>query len=98
MKDVVVVRIAEHELTCANTMGDRCADRDIGSKTKHRVLEPILPADDAVNILKPRLMHNQSRLSSKHSRNQTAQADVVLKKQIAPAKQTKDFGNRRTSC
>jgi hypothetical protein len=53
-----------------------------------------LPADASANILKPGLMRDHSRLSQDQSRNQAAKADIVLEEEIAPAEQSKNFGDR----
>ena len=78
----------------ANVVGHRIADRDVRDKAKKPLLDAIVPADAATRVLKPGLMNDQSWFSQDQCRKQTAKADVVLKKQITPMKQTKEFRNR----
>jgi len=45
----------------------------------------------AAHILNPSVMSNQHAFSQNQRRNQIAQADVVLKKEIAPSEQPRQF-------
>src|SRR5881396_2902245 len=93
-KGGVVIRIADHKRMSADSVGHRFADRDISDKPKQPVFEPIVPTDSAAGVLKPGLVNNEGSFPQEQSRNQTAEADIVLKKQITPAEQANEFRNR----
>lgn len=93
-KGPLVVRIANHERVTADVVGDRFADCDVGHPGKKRALDPVVPGDFTARIPEPGLMDNQRRLSQKQGWNETAQTDVVLKKQIAPAEQAEQSRRR----
>ena len=79
----------------ADPVGDCFANRDVGNAGKKRSLNPVVPGDFTACVLQPGLMDNQCRLPQEQGWNEAAQADVVLKKNIAPAKKPKKLDNGR---
>src|SRR6266849_5999061 len=83
-KDIIVVWISNHDRGRAEAAGDRLTNGDIRNAMKQCVFDSIVPTNLAAHVLNPGLMHNHGRRSQNQRRNQTAKADVVLKKEIGP--------------
>ena len=78
----------------ADAVGHCFADRDIRNEAKEGVLNSIVPTDSATRVLQPGLMNNEDSFPQEQRRDQTAEANVVLKKQIAPTEESNNFENR----
>src|SRR6266513_1960422 len=79
----------------ADAVSDRFTDCDICHSRKKQFFDAVVPSYFAASASEPGLVHNQGRLFQEQSGNQTSQADVVLKKKIAPPEQSKKLDDGR---